>query len=229
MLEPTPYRGLLSVAGLDFLARAINRRIHYAWVMVVCSMVIVGASAGVRWSFGVLIVPMSEQFGWDSGVSSFAYFVVFISAIPITMIGGWYTDKHGIRLMLPVGVAVFTLGMALTSTVTEIYQFYIFYGVLVGGVHMVFSALLTATVTRWFHRRIGLAVGLVFSVTALALLFTVESTLAARAVLGVLTLFASLEAFAGFCAGCFVFNHLMRWGFIPESVCRECVVSPSTG
>ena len=167
MLDPTPHRGLLSVAGLDFLACAINRRIHYAWVMVVCSMVIVGASAGVRWSFGVLIVPMSEQFGWDSGVSSFAYFVVFISAIPITMIGGWYTDKHGIRLMLPVGVAVFTLGMALTSTVTEIYQFYIFYGVLVGGVHMVFSALLTATVTRWFHRRIGLAVGLVFSSTGI--------------------------------------------------------------
>ena len=171
MTEPTPrsalVRGLLSVAGLDFLARAINRRIHYAWVMVACSMVIVGASAGVRWSFGVLIVPMSEQFGWDSGASSFAYFIVFISAIPITMIGGWYTDKHGIRVMLPVGVAVFTLGMVLTSTVTEIYQFYFFYGVLVGGVHMVFSALLTATVTRWFHRRIGLAVGLVFASTGI--------------------------------------------------------------
>ncbi len=171
MIEPNPrsilVRGLLSVAGLDFLARAINRRVHYAWVMVACSMVIVGASAGVRWSFGVLIVPMSEHFGWDPGASSFAYFVVFISGIPMTMAGGWYTDKHGIRVMLPVGVAVFTLGMVLTSTVTDIYQFYFFFGVLVGGVHMMFSALLTATVTRWFHRRIGLAVGLIFASTGI--------------------------------------------------------------
>ena len=175
MSERTPQgtllQGIMSVARLDFLALAINRRLHYAWVMVVCSMVIVGASAGVRWSFGVLIVPMSEQFGWDSGASSFAYFVVFISAIPITLAGGWFTDKYGIRLMLPVGVAVFTLGMVLTASVTEIYQFYLFYGVLVGGVHLVFSALLTATVTRWFHRRVGLAVGMVFASTGIGPVF----------------------------------------------------------
>jgi predicted MFS family arabinose efflux permease len=32
---------------------------------------------------------------------------------------------------------------------------------------MVFNALLTATVTRWFHRRIGLAVGLIFASTGI--------------------------------------------------------------
>ena len=75
-------------------------------------------------------------------------------------------------------------------------------------------------------KRFAQTVGLVFSTTALVLLFALESTLAAKVVLAVLTLFASLEAFVGFCAGCFVFGYLMRWGVIPESVCRECVVSP---
>jgi hypothetical protein len=80
-------------------------------------------------------------------------------------------------------------------------------------------------------KRFAQTVGLAFSATALVLLFTLDSALAARSVLAVLTLFASLQAFAGFCAGCFVFGYLIRWGIIPESVCQECVVSlePTTG
>ena len=76
-------------------------------------------------------------------------------------------------------------------------------------------------------KRFAQSVGLAFSMTALVLIFAVGSMPAAVGVLAVLAVFASLEAFAGFCAGCFVFNHLMRWGLIPESVCRECVVKPA--
>ena len=73
-------------------------------------------------------------------------------------------------------------------------------------------------------KRFAQTVGLAFSTTALVLLIVAASTLAANIVLGVLALFAFLEAVVGFCAGCFVFGYLMRWGLIPESVCRECVV-----
>ena len=74
-------------------------------------------------------------------------------------------------------------------------------------------------------KRFAQAVGLVFSVTAVVLFFGMDSPVAAKGVLAVLTVFAALESFAGFCFGCFVFNHLMGWGLIPESVCRECVVA----
>ena len=33
---------------------------------------------------------------------------------------------------------------------------------------------------------------------------------------------AGLEAFAGFCAGCFAFGYLMRFGIIPAEVCQRC-------
>ena len=74
-------------------------------------------------------------------------------------------------------------------------------------------------------KRFAQTVGLVFSTTALVLYYGVGSTMAAFGVLAVLAVFASLEAFVGFCAGCVVFNNLMRWGLIPESVCRECVTA----
>ena len=72
-------------------------------------------------------------------------------------------------------------------------------------------------------KRFAQSVGLVFSTTAALLYFVAGSTIAANGVLAVLILFATLESGLGFCAGCFVFNHLMRLGLIPESVCRECV------
>ena len=75
-------------------------------------------------------------------------------------------------------------------------------------------------------KRFAQTVGLAFSATALVLHFAVGASLAATGVLAVLTVFASLEAFAGFCAGCFVFNHLMRWGLMP--VCEECLALRSS-
>ncbi len=76
-------------------------------------------------------------------------------------------------------------------------------------------------------KRFSQTVGLVFSVTALLMLMLMESAGPAKAVVAVLTVFATLEAFVGFCAGCFVFTQMIRFGLVPESVCRECVVSPT--
>ena len=75
-------------------------------------------------------------------------------------------------------------------------------------------------------KRFAQAVGLVFSSLAMIALFGGGSLVVARYIVSVLTLFAAMEAFLGFCAGCFVFGHLMRWGIIPVSVCEACVVNP---
>ncbi|MCI0778538.1 MAG: DUF4395 domain-containing protein [Chloroflexi bacterium] len=77
---------------------------------------------------------------------------------------------------------------------------------------------LTAGPPKQFAQTIGLA----FSVTALVLVYGFGLVGAAYGVLGVLVLFAGLEAFVGFCAGCFVFGYLMRWGFIPAETCERC-------
>jgi hypothetical protein len=70
-------------------------------------------------------------------------------------------------------------------------------------------------------KRFAQAIGLVFSVTALILALGV-STNAARIVIAMLTVAASLEAFLNFCLGCKIFNLLMKLSVIPASVCEEC-------
>ena len=77
-------------------------------------------------------------------------------------------------------------------------------------------------------KRFAQTVGLIFSVTALVLHFVAGLSVAAGVVLAVLTAFAALESFLGFCAGCFVFNYMIRWGLVPKSVCEECLKFDST-
>jgi hypothetical protein len=71
-------------------------------------------------------------------------------------------------------------------------------------------------------KRFAQGVGLVVSMSALVLWSVLGEPQAGRVVLGLLLGFATLEAGAGFCAGCVVFNQLMRWGFVPEETCERC-------
>lgn len=72
-------------------------------------------------------------------------------------------------------------------------------------------------------KRFAQTVGLVFSTTAFVMLW-LDLILAFQITLTILAVFAALESIAGFCAGCFVFGYLMKWGLIPESVCESCMV-----
>lgn len=71
-------------------------------------------------------------------------------------------------------------------------------------------------------KRFAQGVGVIFSTTAAVFALGSGQTLAAGIVLGVLAVFATLEAALGFCAGCFAFGQLMRLGVIPEETCEAC-------
>lgn len=71
-------------------------------------------------------------------------------------------------------------------------------------------------------KRFAQGIGVLFSVTAVVLTYVAGSFLAAQVVLGLLLVAASLEAFAGFCLGCWMFGLLMRAGVIPPEVCERC-------
>ncbi len=70
-------------------------------------------------------------------------------------------------------------------------------------------------------KRFAQGIGVVFSVSA-SVLWLAGAPGAARVVIAMLVVAASLEAALGFCLGCRIFGLLMRAGVIPEEVCAEC-------
>ncbi|PRY58031.1 uncharacterized protein DUF4395 [Knoellia remsis] len=71
-------------------------------------------------------------------------------------------------------------------------------------------------------KRFAQTVGLVTSAAAAVAALGFGATTVASVLLGVLVVFATLEAAVGFCAGCWAFGHLMRLGVIPEETCAAC-------
>ena len=70
-------------------------------------------------------------------------------------------------------------------------------------------------------KRFAQGIGLIFSLfTTITFVLSLNSI--SILLISVLILFAALEAFIGFCAGCKVFKLLMNIGLIPNDVCEKC-------
>ena len=72
-------------------------------------------------------------------------------------------------------------------------------------------------------KRFAQTIGLIFSAIAFVMLL-LNFILVFKITLSILVIFALLESVVGFCAGCFVFNYLMKWKIIPQSICESCVI-----
>jgi len=70
-------------------------------------------------------------------------------------------------------------------------------------------------------KRFAQGIGATLS-TAAVIVYFAGSPLAAKILIGMIVIAASLESFVGFCLGCVMFRQLMKVGVIPESVCVDC-------
>jgi hypothetical protein len=71
-------------------------------------------------------------------------------------------------------------------------------------------------------KRFAQSIGAVFTVTATILWFAFGLHIAALVLVGVIAVFAALEAVVGLCVGCQAFYLGMRLGLVPAHVCEDC-------
>ncbi len=152
---------------LEAVAAPERSRPHYAWVVLACAIAMGAVSSGVRQSFGVLIDPLVEQYGWSRGSISAANSTMFLSSIALLLVAGALADRIGPRRIALAATVGTTVGMFLTGTISQLWQFYVFYGVVLGGSSMVFVVILPVIITRWFHQKVGMALGLTWASLAL--------------------------------------------------------------
>jgi MFS family permease len=143
------------------VAHLKKHRVHYAWVVLAAACVLNIVARADQASFGVFIDPLVEQFGWKRGDISFAYSLAFLIGLPAVVIMGWLGDRFGARQLMLIAAAMIGGGTLLLGSIKELWHFYIIYGIFVGSMgHAAFSVLLPVIMTRWFHRHLGIVMGL---------------------------------------------------------------------
>ena len=156
-----------------------NRQVHYAWVIVAVAAAMGFITSAVRFAAAALVPHLSDPvagFGWSYGAISLAFSLQWIVLGLMSPYIGLLGDRYGVRRLLLLGAVLFIAGMMLTGVMTNLWQFYVFFGVLLGVATTIFTVLTVSGVTLWFRRHLGAAMGVVWSFQGagtIALLFLI--------------------------------------------------------
>lgn len=136
-------------------------RFFYGYRIATAGFFISLTILGAYYSFGVFFKSLLDEFSWDRATTAAAYSLSFFVMSICGVIIGKLSDHFGPRLVVTAGGIIYGLGFILMRWVTQIWQFYLLYGVLIA---LGMSAAVTpamAVIPRWFARRRGMMLGVV--------------------------------------------------------------------
>jgi len=136
-----------------------GKSMQYGWVVVAAAFVITFVTCGVNFSYGVFFLPIINEFGWSRGLASAVMLVAGIAYAVTLPFTGILADRYGYKWVLAVSAGFLSLGLVLSSQIQELWQLYVFTGLLVGLSISASFAIPVALVALWFNRRQGLALG----------------------------------------------------------------------
>ena len=150
----------MSVA-LSRLARPV--RIHRAWTILAVLVVVQIVGQSISMAAGIMVAPLQEEgggFGWDMRVIGGAIAVYYLVGAITAPLAGMIGDRYGARpIMLGCGI-LYLVSMLLVGSVSQVWQFFVFFGVLLAITQAFTFVPLQASIGGWFKRRLGLATSL---------------------------------------------------------------------
>lgn len=148
-------------------SRLSGAEAQYGWVMVVVGAIFLGAGNGSLVTISVFLAPLTTEFGWLRGETTFAYMAGAISVGFGGLLMGYLADRFSTRWVVLIGALALGMSYLLLAYQTSLWQFYLFYCLMGGLGTAAFFAPLIANVGSWFDHRKGLAIGIITAGQAL--------------------------------------------------------------
>ena len=140
--------------------RSIRISCHYAWLIVAMGTVLQVTSSFIGQAFAILLVVLRDDFQWSLTAITLAYFFQSIIGGVLSPFAGWVGDRYGPRRAMLAGAICYVVGMLLLSSLSQIWQLYLYYSFILGTAQALFSVNIPTTVAAWFKRRLGVASGI---------------------------------------------------------------------
>ncbi len=145
-------------------------RFFYGYVVVLISLFMLVVAAGVRASFGIFFNPLLIEFGWTRAMTSGAFSLAMIVQGLLSIVAGALSDRFGPRLVMTICGFTLGIGYLLMSQTSDLWQLYLFYGVIIGSGMSGFFVTVLSTVPRWFSNRRSLMTGIATSGAGIGIL-----------------------------------------------------------
>ena len=148
-------------------------RVHYAWIIVAVATVMWMTSSSMRFAVAVLVPEFENLFGWSIGFITLGFTIQWLLSATLSPICGWLSDRYGVRRVMWGGAVLFIAGMMLTGIMNHLWEFYLYFGLLLAAGMASFQVTLVSGVTLWFRRNLGLAMGILQGLQGLATAFLI--------------------------------------------------------
>jgi MFS family permease len=152
----------------------IRPKFFYGYVIVAAALFMAIVMWGARFSFGVFFSPVLEEFGWTRAATSGGFSLTWVFTGLLSIAVGRLNDKLGPRLIMTIAGFVVGLGYLLMSQLSNLWQLYLFYGLISIGMSAVLVPTLS-TVARWFVKMRAFMTGIVLAGTGIALMVIVPA------------------------------------------------------
>ena len=136
-------------------------RFDYGWVVVAAGALMTCVGFGSILSLAVFLQPISDAMGWSRAGVSAAATLDFLFMGFAAFFWGAMSDRFGTRIVVLAGSILLGLGLVAASQARELWQFQLFFGVLIGIAAGSFYAPMMAVASAWIEKHRSLAVALV--------------------------------------------------------------------
>jgi len=136
------------------------KSLHYGWIQVAISALILSIFGTLFFTFGIFLVPLATDFNWDIGALSAALSMTLLIGGGLAIFVGRFNDKYGPRPLVTITGILMGIGYLLLTRITQLWQVYVIFGILMSIALSCCFAPLTSTIPRWFIKRSGVATAL---------------------------------------------------------------------
>jgi sugar phosphate permease len=135
--------------------------LFWGWYVVLGAFLILAINYGARYSFGVFVKPIAEQYNWSRSVISGGMSIMVLAYGIGGIFAGRLVDRIAPRWIITAGAILMAAGLFLTTLIAEPWHFYMTYGVFGGlGAACLGVVVCNSSVGKWFVRKRGLAIGI---------------------------------------------------------------------
>ncbi|MCX7950274.1 MAG: MFS transporter, partial [Treponemataceae bacterium] len=137
----------------------------YGWYNVVAVMIVYGGLCGnVTYAYGVFLPSMSEAFQWPKAALSGPYTIFLLIGGLLGPLAGITCARFGARLNIVAANCIAAIGLFGMSQITQLWQVYLFFGLLC-GLGIAFGEFIPSTtvINNWFKIKRTLAMGMLFA------------------------------------------------------------------
>ncbi|WP_342618142.1 MFS transporter [Rhodoferax sp. GW822-FHT02A01] len=152
----------------QFTTSMLQRRgVHYAWVIAIVTFLAMLTTSAALGLPGAMLQPLSREFGWTTDQLSSVFAVRFALFGLLGPFSAIFIARFGLRRIMVVAACCIAVAMALATGVTQLWQLFLLWGVVLGcGTGLTALVLGAMVANRWFTTNRGLVVGLFAASTA---------------------------------------------------------------